>query len=195
MSENLNGRMAALTDGVVAIAMTLLMLDIRLPEAIAHGPVSWPQLLAVREQVAAYAMSFLVVGLFWLIHVQRFRNLVRPSSRLFWLNLAFLLVIGLVPFTTSLLASSGGATAVQLYAGVMALASLLLGVMGLHVQTAGLDREDGGKGALTVASLRAFTTTGVFLLSIAVSLWNVEAARWSWILLAVVAGAGHRRRA
>jgi uncharacterized membrane protein len=185
--HGINSRTVALTDGVVTIAMTLLVLDIRLPPSVTGRTVRWEDLLGIRGQFLSYGLSFVVVALLWLTHARKFRNLKRFSAGLFWLNILFLLAVGLVPFTTSLLAANGDAVATRVYAGVMAFASLMLSLMSIHTTTAGLAHAEGEKRPLRPASLLRFLSAAVFLGSIALSYWSVDKAKWFWLLLIPVA--------
>src|SRR5262245_33078052 len=97
------GRIEYFTDAVIAIAPTLLVLDIRLP-AIPPGETLFEAVGDMWEQLFAYVLSFLVIAINWVFHHRRFRVIVSYDSRLVWINLGFLLFIALVPFPTSLLA-------------------------------------------------------------------------------------------
>jgi uncharacterized membrane protein len=99
-------RLAALSDGIFAVAMTLLVLDIHIPPA--EGIHSEAQLLhalaGLAPQWIAYLMSFLTLGIFW-AGQQTQLNHIRVGSRdLTWIHLAFLFSITLMPLTTRLLA-------------------------------------------------------------------------------------------
>jgi uncharacterized membrane protein len=119
------GRIEYFTDAVIAIAMTLLVLDIHLPR-LAHGETVFEAIGRDWEQFFAYALSFVVIALNWVFHHRRFRAIVSYDAGLVWLNLAFLLFIALVPFPTSLLADRGpDPEAIALYAGVVAILGLL----------------------------------------------------------------------
>jgi len=99
-------RIAALSDGVFAIAMTLIVLEIRVPDA---GPIRseqdlWNALLGLGPRLVTYFLSFLTLGIFW-NGQQTQLNLFGSADRdLTWLQLAFLLAVTLVPFSTALLA-------------------------------------------------------------------------------------------
>jgi len=99
------GRIEALTDGIFAVAMTLLVLDLRL-EATAPGLDDAglrEALLALLPKLESYVISFLVLCVFWLGH-HRLMHLVRGVDHPFlWRNLLFMLFITFVPFTTSLM--------------------------------------------------------------------------------------------
>ena len=113
-------RLAALSDGIFAVAMTLLVLDLHTPIADAQARFSTPWLwtnqglakeLALLGALAdliphflPYLMSFLTLGIFWVAQ-QTYLNYCTTSDRhLTWLQLAFLLIITLMPFSTGLLA-------------------------------------------------------------------------------------------
>jgi uncharacterized membrane protein len=99
-------RIAALSDGVFAVAMTLLVLDLHAPavEAI-HGEADLGRaLLGLAPRLLVYMMSFLTLGIFW-IGQQTELSLLRSADRdLTWLHLAFLFAVTLMPFSTALVA-------------------------------------------------------------------------------------------
>lgn len=98
-------RIVFLSDAVFAIAMTLLVLEVRLPE-IAQGssPTQYVQALAkVWPLLWSYWMSFVVLGLYWSIHHHGFGMIVRYDGALIWLNLLELVFVALLPFPTQLL--------------------------------------------------------------------------------------------
>jgi uncharacterized membrane protein len=99
-------RIAALSDGVFAIAMTLIVLEIRVPDP---GPIVteqdlWSALMTLGPRLLTYFLSFLTLGIFW-SGQQTQLNLFGTADRdLTWLQLAFLATVALMPFSTSLLA-------------------------------------------------------------------------------------------
>jgi uncharacterized membrane protein len=98
-------RLAALSDGVFAVAMTLLVLDLRLPvrEAIHGDQDLWRALLALFPQIVTYMMSFLTLGIFWIGQQTQLNYLSRSDRSLSWIHLFFLFSVTLVPFSTRLL--------------------------------------------------------------------------------------------
>ena len=109
-NENPNSRLMALSDGVISVAITLLVLDIRLPQGFGEYPDTelWAALVALWPRLLAYLLSFYVIANFWMSHRAKFEHIVRTDGRLMWINMLFLLTVGLVPFTTNLIAESGG---------------------------------------------------------------------------------------
>jgi uncharacterized membrane protein len=98
------GRIEALTDGIFAVAMTLLVLDLRLQAAPGIDDAGLREaLIALLPKLESYVISFLVLCVFWLGH-HRLMHIVRGVDHLFlWRNLLFILFITFVPFTTSLM--------------------------------------------------------------------------------------------
>ena len=99
-------RLAALSDGIFAVAMTLLVLDIHFPPAeTIHTEAALLQALAaMAPQWAAYLMSFLTLGIFWAGQQTQLNHMREGSRDLTWIHLAFLFTITLMPLTTRLLA-------------------------------------------------------------------------------------------
>jgi len=99
-------RIEALVDGVFAIAMVLLVLQVPLPElpAAPTPEAVIDSLSAVLPAVGSFALSFLVLGTLWMGHHGQFRHIRRVDRTLLWLNLLLLLSVAFVPFATVFLA-------------------------------------------------------------------------------------------
>jgi uncharacterized membrane protein len=99
-------RLAALSDGIFAVAMTLLVLDLRVPaaEAIHSGRDLQHALWALSPQIAIYLLSFTTLGIFWVGQQTQLNYLERAHRSLAWIHLAFLFAVTLTPFSTRLLA-------------------------------------------------------------------------------------------
>ena len=91
----------AFTDGVMAVAITLLVLNIEVPDVPSDQLVS--QLDNLLPSLGAYALSFALVGRFWVIHHRLFETLREFDGRLMAMNLVFLALIVLLPFSTALM--------------------------------------------------------------------------------------------
>lgn len=98
-------RIIYFSDAVFAIAITLLALDIHFPTYAAEpsDAVLWYAIAALLPRFGTYALSFVVVGVFWLSHHRSFRAIKRYDLRLIWLNLSQLLFIAFLPVSSSLL--------------------------------------------------------------------------------------------
>jgi uncharacterized membrane protein len=99
-------RLAALSDGIFAVAMTLLVLDLRVPaaDAIHSERDLWRALLTLSPQLIMYMMSFLTLGIFWVGQQTQLNHLSRSARSLTWMHLLFLFAVTLTPFSTRLLA-------------------------------------------------------------------------------------------
>jgi uncharacterized membrane protein len=99
-------RLAALSDGVFAVAMTLLVLDLRAPavEAVHSEQDLWRALAALSPRLLMYVMSFLTLGIFWVGQQTQLNHLVRSDRSLTWIHILFLFCVSILPFSTTLLA-------------------------------------------------------------------------------------------
>jgi uncharacterized membrane protein len=101
-------RIGALSDGLFAIAMTLIVLEIRVPE-LPHGSTDGDlatALLTLAPRFVTYLLSFLTLGIFWNGQQTQLSYIDRGNRDLAWLELLFLAIIALFPFTTPLLAEN-----------------------------------------------------------------------------------------
>jgi uncharacterized membrane protein len=99
-------RLAALSDGLFAIAMTLLVLDLRVPASRGiHTELGlWVALVKLLPAFIPYFMSFVTLGIFWVGQQTQLNRFARSDRNLTWIHLGFLLVVSLMPFSTALLA-------------------------------------------------------------------------------------------
>lgn len=132
-------RVLVLVDGVFAIVMTLLVLDLRLPEAdAATSHELWSQLIDLGPQLGAYVLSFSMLGTFWLAEHTLLGHLRTSDRTLAWTVFTFLFFVTTLPFTASMLAAHTHLRlAVWIYWGNL----FLLGV-GLAWQLVHADRAD-----------------------------------------------------
>ena len=99
-------RLAALSDGVFAVAMTLLVLDLHTPAAaVIHSERDLLHALApLAPRLLVYLMSFLTLGIFWVGQQTQLNHFERADRDLSWMHLAFLFLVSLMPFSTALMA-------------------------------------------------------------------------------------------
>jgi uncharacterized membrane protein len=107
----------ALADGVFAIAMTLLVFQLSVPAASAEGDLG-RRLAGMWPEFSMYALSFLVLAVFWLIHHVLFDLIERYDTTLLWLNVGYLMCAALVPFATQLFTEHGAQTATAVVYGL-----------------------------------------------------------------------------
>jgi uncharacterized membrane protein len=102
-------RLRTLADGVFAIVMTLLVLELGVPvvkelsgnaELLHKLAEMWPEFLI-------YGLSFMILGIFWVIHYTIYADVKRYDTTLVWLNILFLMFVSLIPFSTALVGKNG----------------------------------------------------------------------------------------
>ena len=175
-------RVVAFTDGVFAIAITLLVLNLEVPDV--RDARLADELVKQGPELLAYFLSFAVVGRFWLIHHRVFETVGSFDSRLMSLNLAYLAFVVLVPFTTEILGEYGDTSAgPMVYAAALGAAALLNWLMIRHVVQRDQVREERREETARYASRGWLTIPAVFLLSIPVALISPYAAEGMWVAL------------
>lgn len=178
-------RLVFFSDAVFAIAITLLALEIRLPEAAGHAadPELVNILLSLWPKYLGYMVSFLVIGLFWIGHHRKFSFIQRYDSNLLILNILMLMLVAFVPFPTALLSESGGKVATIFYAAFMAVLGFLYLAVWLY---ASKDNRltNVTKKERRYETLRALSAPAIFALSILIALVDADLAKYSWALIA-----------
>jgi uncharacterized membrane protein len=174
-------RIVAFSDGVFAIAITLLVLSLHIEENLGGqslGHALWEQ----RQDLLAYAISFAVIGRFWVIHHRFFSDVTGFDGRLLALNIFYLAWIVLIPFSSEVLGDHGGDTdAVVLYAVNLAVVAVLGWVMAYDAHRAGLTKIDPHEER--EFRLRAFSVAIVFLASVPLAFVSPGLAPLFWLML------------
>jgi uncharacterized membrane protein len=176
-------RIVAFSDGVFAIAITLLVLNLSVPEHI-HGDdlnnVLWEQ----RQDLFAYVISFAVIGRFWIVHHRFFSSVVGFDGRLLSLNLFYLGWIALFPFSAQVFGDHAGDTAaIVVYAVNLAGIALVGMLMAADARRAGLAKMSPQE--VREGQRRALIVAVVFLASIPVAFVEPDIAPLLWLALFV----------
>ncbi|MET0559778.1 MAG: TMEM175 family protein [Solirubrobacterales bacterium] len=175
------GRIVAFSDGVFSIAITLLVLNLGIDKGLTEGQIDnalWDQ----REMFLSYAISFAVIGRFWLVHHRFFAEVQAFDGRLIGLNLVYLGWIVLIPFSSEVLGEYGGkTTAVVIYSVNLAVVVLLGLLMSVDARRRGLTKIDDRTHREN--QIRATYIAGIFLLSIPLALVAPSLAPWLWLVL------------
>ena len=118
------GRLLAFTDGVFAIIITILVLELTVPE-LGSGQSLREALSEIRPTFVAFVVSFLLVGMYWSWHRSAFAQVRFVDRNTVWLNLLYLLPVAMIPFVASVLGEySSNSTALHLYGVVLIAATL-----------------------------------------------------------------------
>ncbi len=139
MEEKETGRLEAFSDGVFAVAITLLVLTIKIPGAdtpgsqVPNDAQLWHQLLNELPMLAAYVTSFATIGVMWINHHRLYTHIKRTNTMLMLLNLLLLLIIVFVPVPTALVAEylvhPDQHAAALLYSGTMVILAVCFNLL------------------------------------------------------------------
>jgi len=138
-------RLAALSDGIFAVAMTLLVLDLHVParELIHSQGELWHTLSGSTPQLISYVMSFMTLGIFWNGQQSQLNSFTHSDRHLSWIHIAFLFLVSVMPFSTRLLAEfiSYRTVLVAYWANILLLGAVLF-VSWRYARRAGLLQEE-----------------------------------------------------
>ena len=173
------GRIVAFTDGVMAVAITLLVLNLEVPDV---RPDELDE--ALREldsSFLAYVLTFALVGRFWVIHHNLFETLERFDGRLMVLNLVFLMLIALMPFGMDLVDSYPDASiAIATFAVILSLTSLTHWTMTTHALRSDFVHAQRLRDTRRFGSIMSLGVPAVFLMSVPVAFASPVAAELMW---------------
>jgi uncharacterized membrane protein len=183
-------RIEALADGIFAVAMTLLVLDVKLPdgEYYSTNHALLVRLLSFEHEYVIYFVSFIVLGMFWVAHHAAFHYIRYVDHTLLWINLIFLFVITSVPFGTDMLGSQNTLTFPYLYYGCKVL--LLCGILILQLVYLRRHPELAQSSLTAAVAGQIVKRTAIFamvpVLSIVAVFYNTRLALYLYFLLPVV---------
>ena len=182
-------RIVFFSDAVIAIAITLLAIEIRLPP-LEDGARLVPALWALWPSYLSFAISFLVIGTYWIAHHNMFEHIDRYTPTLIWLNLFFLLCVAFTPFPTAIVGEYGMLAGAQIfYAGsvvVTGVVKLILWWYAAHNRR--LLEPETTDAQIRAVTVRGFVTPAVFLISIPFALVHPAIPIVLWISTAMIYG-------
>jgi uncharacterized membrane protein len=156
-----------LGDGVFAIAMTVLVLGIEVPD-VPRGEL-WSHLVHLWPKFASYALSFVMLGVLWIGHYYQFQYIKRVDRALIWINLMWLLTVTFLPFCAGVLGNSyDDPIAIVLYGGSIIGSGMVMLVHWLHAVRGGLVAPDLPAAVVSTLSARIAIGMGVAAAAIAV---------------------------
>lgn len=191
-------RLVFFSDAVFAIAITILVLDIRLPagEDAAGSRELLLLLASLWPKYLAFFISFWVIGLSWISHHRKFLCIQRVDYQLLTLNLLLLMMIAFTPFPTAVMSENVSFTATVFYALTMILVSLSGLILWWYAARnhrlidPNLDRRQ-----IRREALLPLATIAIFMLSIGVAVLDAGLARICWVLVFLAAFFLRRRAA
>ncbi|MBN9238570.1 MAG: DUF1211 domain-containing protein [Leifsonia sp.] len=191
-------RVVFFSDAVFAIALTLLVVDLRVPE-VDNGETSGDVIVSLLPGFMAYAISFAVIALNWNGHHRKFRVINGFDSRLIQLNFVLLFLVAFTPFPTSLMSEyPGEVPSVVLYAVVVAMLSVVQLAMWAYAWRRGLVDAIVEPDMYRYVRRNLLVVPIVFGISILIALfWDATIAMYSWLVLIpltiIVARVGTRK--
>ena len=166
-------RLLALSDGLFATVLTLLVLDLRIPDALNASGGNMPAILQwISQHLFSYLLTFVVAGTYWLAHHRAFDRVNQYDNGLLRYNLLFLLFIGLFPFSTATISmASFNTSSYSFYWAIYAANNILAGIMlnitwNYAVRHRLVTPETTRRESLHI-TVRQIVTPAVFLISIA----------------------------
>jgi uncharacterized membrane protein len=172
-------------DAIFAFSITFMAISIAIPNLAQNLNQTQviDKLLESISEFEIYAISFFVIGVYWISYHQIFNQIVNSDSAVTWLTLIFLFFITLIPLATNVEIGFGYQIIFVLYALVLAIAGALLTIIWLHAVKNKLIDQNLSRKEIQSISVEAILPTVVFSLSILVSFINSEAAYYFWILI------------
>ncbi len=193
-------RLLALTDGVVAIALTLLVLQLQVPltSALEHNPDSakalWHALSVDGDELTSYLVSFIVIAQFWLVHHRILRSMRGHSEGLAWRNFGFLLTLTLMPFTSDLIGRYGSNPVAITLFGIN-LVAISLSTQWIYLYAAGHNLMIDGAQSLhdeRAARVRVVLVILIVGLSVVLAWTDPRLAKYVWLFFLLSPSASER---
>jgi uncharacterized membrane protein len=184
------GRIEAFSDGVFAVAITLLVLNLQVPD-IASRLVSrelWPDLLSLWPKVLIYMLSFMIVGIYWVGHHNIFHCIEYSDRTLLWLNLLLLMCIVFLPFPTAIVGKYPlQQSSVVIYGCTVILTGLALEALWLYATIDfRLVDKDISPQLIRTATKKNMTGPIIYICSIGISFFSISVSLLLFLLVPIV---------
>ncbi len=185
-----NERLTALSDGIFAITITLLVLEIKVPE-IAENLVATElprELMDLVPKIFSHFISFIVLGIYWIAHHNIFMHIKRHNHVMLWLNNLFMMCIASVPFPTALISQyPNQQISLVAYSGTLVVTGVVLNLIWWYAITHRLVDEETTDKAF-IAFVYFYNRIGplLYLLSIGVSFFSIAIAKFVIVVVAVI---------
>lgn len=183
-------RIETLTDGIFAIAMTLQVLSLGLPEAasIVNEAGLHHLLMDQFNKFFNYARSFLLLAIFWIIHHQQFHSIVRTDRKHLWINIFMLMFVALIPFSTTLVGNFNNDWMAEFFfGGNLFFVGLFIQLNWLYAtNNHRLVRRNFPQEKIDIGRKRGMITPVVSLLAMGIAVVNPPLASYTYLLIPVV---------
>ena len=176
----------AFADAIFAFSITFMAITIHIPEFTRNLTEAQviDKLLESIPEFEIYAISFFVIGMYWISYHQMFNHVVGSRSTVTWLTLVFLFFITLIPLATNMQVGFGQYQIVFiLFALILTIAGSLLTIMWLYATKNKLIDENLAHNEIRYILLESIVSPVVFLISILVSFIDIQIAYYFWIVI------------
>ena len=173
------GRLEAFSDGVIAIIITIMVLDLKVPHE-----ASWRALGPLIPVFLSYVLSFVFLGIYWSNHHHLFQAVQRIDGRILWANLHLLFWLSLTPFVTGWMGENFGPWPVAAY-GVV----LMLAAVAYYILARALISHHGKSSAIAIAlgsDFKGKVSIVIYAVAIPLAFWNAWAACALYVLVAII---------
>jgi uncharacterized membrane protein len=173
------GRLEAFSDGVIAIIITIMVLDLKVPH---EG--GWRALGPLIPVFLSYVLSFVFLGIYWSNHHHLFQAVQRVDGRILWANLHLLFWLSLTPFVTGWMGENFGPWPVAAY-GVV----LMLAAVAYYILARALISHHGKSSAIAIAlgsDFKGKVSIVIYAVAVPLAFWNAWAACALYVLVAII---------
>jgi uncharacterized membrane protein len=185
-SEKTLGYISEFSNGIFAFAITLLILDVRLPAETSKADLG-SALLNMWPNYLAFLISFFVIGLFWSVFIRLFREIIRSDRNFIFLLLVYLLFIVVIPFSTSLLSLHLATISAVVYAALMACAGYAQNIIRIYAShNHRLISKKHSPRSIKRGIQLGLIMPVWFTVSIAIAFFSPLGAQISWIVFLIV---------
>lgn len=171
-------KLDAFTDAVVAIIITLMVLEIKLPQVTADN------LWEVLRHIAIYALSFVVIGITWLNYNTFFKYVDKITTRIIWLNLSFLFMLSLVPLPTQALGEAFFVKESHMFYGIIL--ALVATSYSLMYKSASHYLTHLSKAEIKIINRKNWMAVGCYVLSVPLSLVSIYLSTAIFIIMPAI---------
>ena len=188
-------RLLALSDGVVAIAITLLVLDLTVPAVSAAEQVALLPIAIAQQwqEFLGFVLSFFAVGFYWVLHRRTFVHIARHDRGVVSLNLCFLMLVAFVPYATSVFTAYPGRFGVPFLSVVLALTGLSLVALWIYADRRAVLETGLRSRTVRIQAARFLASPAVFAVATLVGRYSPLAGMGTWLLLIPINGTLHSR--
>jgi uncharacterized membrane protein len=181
-------RIEAFTDGVFAVAITLLILEVKVPVLEGEGGSLWSALVPLWPKLLAYAVSFGIIGIFWVGHHIMFHYIKRSNRVLLWLNTLLLMFISAIPFAAALIGEHRHEpVAVAGYGILLAFAGLIYLVIWLYAsRNHRLIRENTPHDLIALGTKAVLIAPITYALAATIAFWYPTASQIIYLLVPIL---------